>query len=260
MTTPGSFKALVRRELRNKGSWRRAGRESQGGTRMRWGVVYLISVLAVIFVGLTYSASQDQLELRDLWKILAGFPFGLFFFAFSSVKREWSNETFGWWLTLPYSRHWLISSKWAARWIQSSIVTVAVLIIGTVYAAVISLFLGGFTLADVQDCLVSGIYWTVMIILVSPLILALGILAATIRYTLLRPLLPLLMILSMGGFSLVLSSVSDSDHPVLLEWLGFGQGGWTPSAVGIVSIVAAWIATALINRLTAYLLEHKLTI
>jgi ABC-2 type transport system permease protein len=255
VNSSGLFKELIRHEFRNKGSWKK-----QSGNRLPkpWRLVYFsLFLIAAVAISL-YFAAHNQLQLTRLWYVTLGLPYMIIFMGVGILRREWENDTYGWWLTLPYPRMWLISAKWIASILQTITIILILFVVGSLYGLFISSTIQPYTFADAASFIIAGFNWFVMIIAFSPFIIALGLLTVSTKFSTLRPISPILWILLMGGGSVFYWSGDrriyeqfDHTHPV--QWLPFS---WHFP----VAVLISWLAAYLLIRLNAYLLEKKLSI
>ncbi|MEF3307115.1 ABC transporter permease [Paenibacillus sp. GYB003] len=261
MNAPSAtFWALVRHELKQKGSWRKAARTP---FPKFWRIVYVAVVLAAALGITTYFAIVDTKQLDRLWFATFGLPYFIFFFGFGHFRREWENDTYGWWLTLPYPRLWLVGAKWAAGMARVLLVWAGVLVFAALYASIIALALETYTFADVGAFMATGLRWLAALLGFSPLIMALGLFTATAQYTAIRPITPILWVVFMGGGGTLFSMST--------AWLNIAgmddrTGGETarsllsqPWQIAVMMAFGALLAY-LVVRLSAYLLERKLRV
>lgn len=254
------FWELVHHEWKLKGSWRKLDR-SHGYGNVR--VIYL-AILALVAVGAaTYFAIHGQLKLNQLWGVAVAFPYMLVVMGVLMLKREWENGTFGWWLTLPYSRMCLVGAKFFAAWLRTVAVSCCVYVLISLFAGIIALLVNGYSSEDVWMTMLTGLPLLAIVIGVSPFILSLSLLLATIHYTTLRPISPILWIVIIGGLSTFYNGFQTfipNDH--LAHRLFSGQHGiWISNLwMETAGLLISWIAAYLFIRIAAYLLERKLSI
>ncbi|URJ47565.1 ABC transporter permease subunit [Paenibacillus polymyxa] len=255
MNSSGVFKDLIRHEFRNKGSWRK---QSRNRLPRSWRLVYFSLFLIAAFAISLYFALHNQLELTRLWYVTLGLPYMIIFMGVGSLRREWENDTYGWWLTLPYPRIWLISAKWIAAILQTIVVILLLFVVGSLYALFISSTIQPYTFADATSFIVAGLNWFVMIIAFTPLVIALGLLTASTKYSILRPISPILWILLMGGGSVFYWSGDQG----LYEQFDYVQTGqWFSFTWHFpIAVLISWVAAYVLIRLSAYLLGKKLSI
>ncbi|WP_025717866.1 ABC-2 transporter permease [Paenibacillus sp. 1-18] len=258
MNSSGLFKELIRHELQNKGSWRK---QSRSRLPRSWRLVYFSLFLIAAFVISLYFVLHNQLELTRLWYVTLGLPYMIIFMGVGSLRSEWDNDTYGWWLTLPYPRMWLISAKWIAAILQAVAVILFLFVVGSLYALFISSTIQPYTFADAASFIIAGLNWFVMIIAFTPFVIALGLLTVSTKYSTLRPISPILWILLMGG-----GSVFYWSNDQWLQWI-HGQFDhvkteqWFPFTWHFpVAVLISWVAAYALIRLNAYLLEKKLSI
>lgn len=255
MTPSSTFWALVRHEFKIRRCRKKAGRSVPGV----WWLVYIaLAVLAGIGIT-TYFAIHHTLRLEQLWYAAFGLPYVLFFIGFGNLKLEWENNTFGWWLTLPYSRVRLIGAKWLAGVLRMLVIWVGIYAFAALYASIIALTIEYYTFADVGAFLMTGLKLLLALMGFSPFIIALGLFTSTAHHTVIRPLTPILWGLFMWGGGLLMSAMSAGSKMIPVDDENvpafFTQSWGIP-----VCIVLSWLAAYLIVRLSAYLLEHKLRV
>ncbi|MEC4567637.1 ABC transporter permease subunit [Paenibacillus sp. CMAA1739] len=255
MNSSGLFKDLIRHEFRNKGSWRK---QSSNRLPRSWRLVYFSFFLIAAFTISLYFALHNQLELTRLWYVTLGLPYMIVFMGVGTLRREWENDTYGWWLTLPYPRMWLISAKWIAAILQTIVVILILFVVGSIYALFISSIIQAYTFADAASFMIAGLNWFVMIIGFTPLVIAVGLLTASTKYSTLRPLSPILWILLMGGGSIFYWS---GDQRIYEQFDRVQNGHWFPFTWHFpVAVLISWIVAYVLVRLNAYLLEKKLSL
>ncbi|MDR0269207.1 ABC transporter permease [Paenibacillus sp.] len=252
------FRNLVRHEFKRKGSWRR---QSRSHITKGWWMVYSLLVLISLVGTATYFAINNSLQLDSIWFVTMGFPYMVFFLGLNAVKREWENDTYGWWLTMPYPRKLLISTKWLVVWLKIWVGIVFAFVIASVYVLILSLTLPYYSLDSVVSFMIAGVNWLSLVAGLSPLIIALGILTATVQKSILRPISPVLWIVFMTGFSLIYQT-SDRIFPGYMDGsettLNISHA-WFPFSWELPVIMGlSWILTYVVLRFAAHLLEKKL--
>lgn len=258
MTSSGTFWDLVYHEFKSKGNWKNQNRSPAAKW---WWIIYIIFLTLFGLSVTMYFAVNNTLRLEYLWFGTFGLPYIIFFVGFGSLKGEWENDTYGWWLTLPYSRLWLVAAKWIGGLMRVVVIWFGIIVVAVLYGTLIAALLDGYTMDDVARFMQSGIKWLLLMLGFSPLLMSFGILTACSQHTVLVPLSPILWIVFMGGFGMSYSTV-----PAILpvSELFRDQEGENPLAIFpnmwevVAAMVVGWIVAYLIIRLTAYLYEHKL--
>ncbi|MBW7454495.1 ABC transporter permease subunit [Paenibacillus sepulcri] len=252
MKTSATFWALMRHEFKVKGNGKRLNRSPLS---RKWAGIYGAVVLIIVLGTLTYFAMDHSLKLLSLWFVTIGFPYMLFFTGHGILKREWENETSGWWLTLPYSRLTLVGAKWSGAALRTLMAIAGFYAAASIYASCIVLILNSYTMSDLSAFLLVGLNWFVLIIGFGPFVLSIGFLTAAVVYTHWRPITPLLWVIFMGGGGLLFSKMGpvfdQLNGDAAVVWFPFP---WEVLAAMIVSLPAAY----LVIRLCAYLLDRKL--
>ncbi|SEC40857.1 ABC transporter permease subunit [Paenibacillus sp. GP183] len=257
MNPSGMFWKMVHHEFKLKGSWKGRSRLhlSKG-----WVFLYL-ALIVIVGAGITtYYSVHYELPLKRLWSVWIGVPYVLIAFGVAILKREWENETYGWWLTLPYSRLWLVSAKWIAAWLRMLVAVLSVFALLSIYALAISISLSLYTLAEVESFILTGLQWLLLMIGFSPFLLAVSLLIAGTQFSSLRPLSPILWAGFVGGISYAFGGLGKffPDSPTARS---LTEAAWHPIPWEVpAGMGASWIAAYFIIRFTAYVLELKLTL
>jgi len=248
-----TFWALVRHEYRMKGSWRKSGRSALSKW---WGAVYLTLIAAALITATTYVAVNGWLQFEEMWYLALGAPYMMLFVGHGMIKREWENDSYGWWLALPYPRTWLVVAKWIAGWLRVATVIVAFAVLAILYAVLITVCLPHYKWADVVRFLEVSGDWLALLVGVCPILLSMGQLLAVSAFTAARPVSPLLWVLFLGGMGMLQGQLGG--------WLG--EDGQLVSAVDrivsgwqwIPAVAAGWLAAGCLAWLSAYLIGKKL--
>ncbi len=186
----GTFFFLVKHELAARGSKLRLG-------KWLWiygGLLLLLAAVAVAIWG--NNADYDPSYFMFTAYV---FPFMIFGFAVEALKREWAEGTIGWWLSLPHSRVQLLGAKAIAAWIRFTsyvLLYFAVVLLLDVY----SVAMYGDRVTSVKGMLVLEAQLFGILVGISPVMLAIGLLFVAVRRSGLKPLLPLLwLLMGIGG-------------------------------------------------------------
>jgi len=247
-----TFWALVRHEYRKKGNWRRSGLSALSKW---WGAVYLVLIAAALIIATTYFAVNGWLMLEQMWYVAFGAPYMMLFAGHGMIKREWENDSYGWWLALPYPRTWLVVAKWIAGWLRVATVIVAFAVLAILYAVLVAVCLPHYTWADVGRFLAVSGDWLALLAGVSPILLSMGQILATSAFTAARPVSPLLWVLFLSGMGVLQGQLGN--------WLG--EDGQLVTAVDrivsgwqwIPAIAVSWLAAGCLVRLSAFLIEKN---
>lgn len=251
-----TFWALVHHEFTLKGNRRKMSRSHFSS---QWRVIYLASLVIIAIVAASYFAIHGQLQLNRLWMVAIAFPYILVVFGVAMLKREWDNETHGWWLSLPYSRLSLVGAKLVGAWLRVVVFSVCLYVLISLFAGIIAFLLPGYSAADVWSTMSTGLHLILIVIGFSPFILSISLLLASTHFTTLRTLSPVLWIVIVGGLSsfynvnlfIPKAHPLGSEEPLLL---------WSFPWTGMLVMGISWIISYLLIRLTAYLLERKLNL
>jgi ABC-2 type transport system permease protein len=247
------FRDLVRHEFRSKGNWKKQNR-----TRIPrgWWWAYFLCILVAMIGTATYFALRNDLQVNAIWTITLGFPYIVFFLGFGSIKNEWGNETYGWWLTLPESRMRLIAAKWLGSWLKVWAAILMLFVIASIYVMILSFTIPYYSFETAREFMATGIQWLSLIVTLSPLIIAAGILMGILQHTVIRPLAPILWVVFMAALGLTYSLTD-----IVIPESSFSpqQSLWVSYPLELPAIVAVdWILAFAVLRITAFLLEKKL--
>lgn len=194
----------------------------------KWTWGYFGAFALLLLAAMTIWGGRSEFKPEYLLYVCFAFPFIFFGISFGMVKREWSGSTFGWWLTLPYSRSKLLFAKFAASAVQA----LAVLIVyfgSMLLLELYNLLIHGFDSGVLQTFVKLEGEYLVVVLLVSPFMLALGLFFALIARSRLRPLAPLCWILfgTMGNvFNWLNVSTSDDGAVKSIILFDGSAQGW----------------------------------
>ncbi|MCJ8011887.1 ABC-2 transporter permease [Paenibacillus sp. KQZ6P-2] len=251
------FRNLVRHEFKFKGSYKKSSRSQAAG---KWWLAYSLLILLMLTGTATYYAMHNELQINSIWFVTMGFPYMVFFLSYGCMKREWENETYGWWLTMPYPRLELVSAKWLGSYLKVWVGIIAVFFATSAYVLILSMVLPFYTLESVGSFMITGINWLTLVAGLSPIIIALGLLASAVQSSVYRPISPIMWIVFMGGIAMIFQ-IPDSAISVNMMQQGTGhlKAEWFPYSWELpLFMLLSWILTYALLRLTAYLLEKKL--
>ncbi|GMA62315.1 ABC transporter permease [Alicyclobacillus fastidiosus] len=249
MSSRGEFWALVKHDL--KGQKNRKVQLSR-----QWRLAYAVGVALVIVIVTTYAAVQTHIDLMDVWLFSFVLAFMTFGVATRMMMNEWKNGTSGWWLTLPVSRTHLVGAKFVASFIRN------VGNIAIVYVCVGLLGLYTMLLQDqwsshlVTAYLLNGLKWDALLVLVSPILIACGILFGALRESRLKPAIPLLWVVY-GLFWWMLSS--HHGHYLHIDQSTADHAFSAPASI-CVPIFASWVLAYGVIRFSSYLLDRQLAL
>lgn len=236
------FVPLVRHELN-----RNRGRRRQRMNR-QWRLTYLLFFLMITLVLTTYFSLSYKIQLNYIWYVFFGLPWAIFGLTISRIVREWRGETVGWWLTLPCSRQTLISAKFAAGFMMSILIALAVYVLILLFGGYAALISATLSLKDFGSFAESGLWFFFLDICSFPLAIAFGLLYGTLAQTKWRPAIPLFWIIWSLGWSIGGS----------LGWIRPSDPSIQLSFTMILTVLISWTISWLLLVLTAWLLEKKL--
>jgi len=189
----GTFFFLVKHEL------------AAGGGKLRPGKwVWIYGGLLLLLAGAAVAIWGNQEDYDPSYFLFTAyvFPFLIFGLSVETMKREWSEGTAGWWLSLSHSRSWLLGAKAVAAWIRFAgyaLVYFAVVLLLGVY----SVAMYGDRVTSLAGLLALEVQLFGILLGISPAMLAIGLLLVAIKRTAMKPLLPLLwLMLGVSGNAL----------------------------------------------------------
>jgi len=206
-----------------------------------WG--YFAAIAVVLVVVTAVWGGENRFNPRYLLYICFGFPFIAFGISFSILKREWSNGTVGWWLTLPYSRSKLLLAKLAAAAAQAFVLFL-IYFFGVLLLELFNVLLHGNAWNEVGEFLTVEGEYLFIVLVISPFMLALGQLAATVARTKLRPLLPLVWIVfafAGNGFGWLNVNAGDDGRIESIAVFGESAAAWL-----WLLIPASWLIASIL--------------
>ncbi|GGH83818.1 ABC-2 type transport system permease protein [Pullulanibacillus pueri] len=253
------FWKLVRHEF-FAGANRRKGRKNFRGRKAR--ITYYVVMLLLFFAVMTVVTMKTHFSLNNSWFCTLGFPYFVFFWGFGAVKREWDNETLGWWLTLPYRRETLLSAKLIANLIQIVLFFIGLMCLAVIYSTYLTCLQDHFHWSEISQFMRLGFNWIIIMLFFSPFLLAAGQFLVVAQHTLLSFMTPILWILCMwGGSFLYWFIVGNNQNNVFMQMSEGRSVSFFPYTHTLwIYIVLSWVLSYVILRVTAYLLDKKLSL
>lgn len=240
-----TFLFLMKDEFRRRNSTKHSN---------KWWMFY---AAAGILIGLIFAAVfANNLDPYGVMFMSFGFPYITFIIAYSIVIREWKNDTFGWWLTLPYPRRTLILSKYAAS-ICTAVIMHAIFWVGTqLFVAYALLLKGNFSFSSLANFMQTSAIWYGVIMMVIPFMTAFGTLTGVVSRSRLKPLTPLLwMLYGISGNSMFwilkspdLSSLRLARNVNEMFTVQSHEFGWIALGIILLSGILISAATVLMNK------------
>lgn len=260
MTTSNLFWKLVRHEFFSIGNRRKSAKRRITG---KWWIVYIAALALIGFVLFTIGSGTKGFYMENIWYFTMGLPYIIFFMGHGLVKKEWDNETQGWWLTLPYSRNLLLGAKFFGSLFQVWVVLLGVYVVANIYAIYLTLIQSSITAQDFLHFMIVGVNWLFPLACVSPLIVSLGITTAVTPYTAIRPIVPLLWVLFMSMGSSIYWVIGDfnGDTQTFSQFVGGSSSDIFPYSLYTYGfMILCWILSFFIIRLLGFLLNKKLNL
>ncbi|HET7577966.1 MAG TPA: ABC transporter permease [Bacillales bacterium] len=231
------------------------GRLSKG-----WWVVYIAVFLMLFFGFTTWAALNGAIQLSGTWYITFALPFMLFFFGYRAVMREFKSNTAGWWLTLPYSRTQLILAKFTSGWLKAVLLIAATYFVIVLFGSFVTLIQARYGLSDLLNFMITGLNWYFIIFAFSPFAVSLGVFTATLRYTALKPLIPVGFLIYYLTGDLLFIVLGFSGDEIYRQFSGEIPAEWFPYAPAVfLPFIAGWIVSYLLIRGSSYLFSKKVT-
>ncbi|WP_019119657.1 ABC-2 transporter permease [Brevibacillus massiliensis] len=220
----------------------------------RWWLAYpvLVALVGIVYFTIYVSSGEFQPQYLLYWTV--ALPYGFFMIAFARTHRERQNGTFGWWLSLPYSRFLLVSAKYTASVLYGIFCVLIAFVLTTLlsgYASLLNPMFGGDFL---KQFFKAEFLWYGYLLCFIPFMAAYGMLTSFVGMSYLKPLLPLMWIgfgLSGNGFIWLTT-----------KWQAFKEGPdplhFAPQAWSWWGIVASFVAAGLMLAASAKIMEKQL--
>lgn len=250
MTTQNHFFALVKQDMKLR-KQRRLESSKQWG--WFYGAVILIGIIAIT----TAEAKAGHIQLdTHIWLFSFALPFTAFGNSIGLTKREWKNNTCGWWLSLPFSRQRLVTSKFVAALIRSVLIFAILYCVVSILAMYTMVLTHSFDASVAANFLLAGLKWEALFVLICPFTSACGILYAILGESRLRPAIPLFWLIWAGLWWL---SFSRFGHYMALKAMGSAGGLHMMVPIACLMVVS-WIVSFLFIQLSAYVLDKQLNV
>lgn len=157
-----------------------------------WTKFYLGIAIVIGLGGYTWSLLQGFIDLNALFSFIPFMiiiPFGV---SLSIISSEWQQDTTGWWLSLPYSRGFLLGAKCTTSYLRFVLSMLIILVVGIALALeAIMIKPDLYTMQQLLGGLQLGILNAFWNILISPLPILLGVTLAIVKRSHWRPASPL---------------------------------------------------------------------
>ncbi|MCH5583869.1 hypothetical protein MK805_02660 [Shimazuella sp. AN120528] len=242
------FWNLVKHELKHRSS-----EKDKNSSHKRYiKYIYLVVFLVIAFVFITKLALAGELDPTQIWNVLYGLPFALIGISRAIIKREQRCNTVGWWLSLPFRRQTLIWAKFLAAMWRSILTYLIIFVLGLVgffYALLIDPKL---QLHDIGNFLLTGANVGLIMIVIGPLVIALGMFIGILALTEYRYLVSLFWI----GFWVVWALVISSYAEVIFHFIKHQYAAFP--GVSFIAWLPCWIITYILIVFMSVLLERKL--
>jgi ABC-2 type transport system permease protein len=258
--TSNPFWKLVRHEFLNFGNRRKMERKKIKG---KWWAAYVAIMIIIGFVVFTIASGKQGFHLENIWYFSLGLPYVIFFMGHGLVKKEWDNETQGWWLTLPFSRQILVGTKFLGSLFQTWLILIGVYILAVIYAVYLTILQNAITTQELYEFLTVGFNWIFILVCVSPIVVSLGMTVGVIPYTIFRPIVPVLWFLFMFMGSFLYWGVGSfkENAKVFAEFAGQSHSEiFSYSLLTYGFVVVSWIVCFIVIRILGYLLNKKLSL
>jgi hypothetical protein len=243
-----TFTELVYKDVRLR-SAKNIGKSS-------WVKIYALAAVLLVFILNTYALIKGK---SYPW-FLYGFPMTIliiaYFTSFGIIRGEWRQDSHIYWLSLPYPREYLMRAKFSASFVRM--------------LQVIAIFIAAFAAVWVEGMILCPSIWNIQSLMIflknagisfiwvavlSPAIIAAGMMMGVLSESKLRPITPLLWI-----FTPMVLSLLSAPYTVTKEAVDFEQ---YPNFIAVqplptlIIIAAGIILFCLFYALSSYLLEHQ---
>lgn len=232
---------------------------NQGRAKLpkQWVWTYAAVIAIGLIVVATVEITEGRIQINDnVWYVLIAIPFAALGMSIGLTKLEWKNSTYGWWLSLPYSRLTLMTCKFVAVLVRIVLVFAGLYCIISLLAIYSLLLTHSFDANVVGHFLLRGIQWGLILLAICPLTASFGALFAVLGESKLRPVMPLTWFIWGGLWWLWISRFEPHiGHRI-------ANGLITSNMIVPIAcfIIASWIVAYLFIRLSAYVLDKHLNV
>ncbi|MGZ9585539.1 ABC-2 transporter permease [Paenibacillus marinisediminis] len=158
----------------------------------KWIGFYGVAIAALIAIAYGFLHATIVFQPTTLLFFVFVFPYAGFMRAMMTVSKEWKDGTYGWWLTLPYSRGTLLRAKYIASGMWMVILGLSTLAV-TVVVGICIMWIQGHLEADALSEFLSSVAIAYLFIYSTlPLMLGFGIFASIVRHSNWKPAMPLI--------------------------------------------------------------------
>lgn len=227
-----------------------------------WTKLYLGIAIVIGLGGYTWSLLQGFIALNYIFSFIPFLIITSFGVSMSIIGSEWQNDTAGWWLSLPYSRNFLLGAKCTAsflRFIQSMLIILVVGLALALEAILIKPDL--YTMQQLFGGLQLGIQNAFWNILLSPIAILLGVTLAIVKQSHWKPALPLFWIsfilminLYFNKFLNFATENAPNDNPPLGISINMSSNNY------LALILVAFTLSALLFAISSYLLDRHVEV
>lgn len=158
----------------------------------KWVGIYGLAIAAIIAIAYGFLHATIIFQPTTLLFFIFIIPYASFMRTLITVSKEWKDGTYGWWLTLPYSRGTLLRAKYFACGLWMVILGLIALAV-TVVVGICTLWIQGNLEADeVLKFLQSVGIAYLFIYATVPFMLGFGIFGSIVRHSSWKPAMPLI--------------------------------------------------------------------
>lgn len=244
------FWSLVKHEAR----WR-MGRRKRNTFFHRWDwLIYIVLLILVGIVSITFLASSRVIDPQKMYYLFTMYPIVLFILAFGQFSNEWRKQTFGWWLSLPYSRQVLMNAKFVAVLWKGFVILIG-LLIATILIFYYLLFID-VRMQPIEPSLflLSGCKWFVFLLCSNPLVISVGLLFSVLWHSIYRTATLIVWVLFWLLYT-ILSFNNLWDH-----FNRFFIASWAHVPLLLTIVAVSWAISYGLLCWSAYLLQRKLNL
>lgn len=218
-----------------------------------FGFLGLIGGFVLYTIALLHGkTTPDLISIVPVFLIFLSFPISL-----RLLKREWSGNTIGWWLQLPYSRKILLGAKFTAGLIRFLKIATIVLLISLIF------WFGGLLISpdiwsqySLAESFLKLIRIYLQILSICPLLIVFGMLTVILQKTKFSVIIPFFwviygVIMSIFSTTFFKTNINfGSDFTWVLKIAGLSVG-----ISYLVEILLVLIITGLVFRFAVFLME-----
>lgn len=229
--------------------------------KFKWFFIYALAAFMIGIVQYTlFLLNRDHNEIFSFYPSYF-FPVYLFVFTLTSGKiigDEKRQDTIGWWLSLPYSRSFLLTTKIVASFFRFLRGLAAICVI------FLSLFMEAYVLRPdlltgviIKDFFIEYFQMIALLVTFSPIAIVFGLVLRIIFVSKWKMVAPLFWICIPAGFSHIWSIFFNNGHNYepMRDKVNLVFSNWMPQL--FILMILEIILTVIIYFVSLYLLENQ---